>query len=106
MTPLNIQARNVRNAVGSMNANNSARGSLHQLSSVMHRIRNEVVGLNAVWDDQAQKVFHDSFMASFPKIIQDIEALDAELRAMDIYATNVELWDKRVSKRLANLRQN
>ena len=103
MTPLNIQPRNVRNAIGSMNANNSARGSLNQLSSVMHLIRNEVVGLNAVWDDEAQTVFHNSFMTSFPKIIQDIEKLDAELRAMEIFTTNVELWDKNLAKRLSTV---
>jgi len=106
MARLTMQTRSLQDAIGSNKRPASALGALPRIRDVFADIEKTAKSLESVWQDEAQRIFMDKFIASHADILAYLTDLESLLSEMWAFTGHVNNWDNKVSRLLSDPRLN
>ena len=102
MASINIQTKYLIDNIGDRNKPNSARGCINELRDAFNKIKDTSQKLNDVWDDDAQKIFMDSFYMKYVVVMRYLTDLDNLLSEFIVFTNRVTDWDNNLLQRLSD----
>lgn len=99
MKPMEVQ----RNIGYGSEAATSASGCIHQLQNIFEEIDKVVARLDEVWDDDAQRIFMDSFRRKRSSVSLYLGGLKAFLEETNAAVETVKEWDEALKNKLSSI---